>query len=156
MAKLETVLKEEIRRLARKEVPATVGRTVDTVSAQKREISALKRQVENLEKRLNRQVKAVAKGVPAATVAAVAGPESEGQAGRFSPKGLRTHRKKLGLSAADYGRLAGLSGLTIYNYENGKSRPRRASMAALMAVRQMGKREATRRLAELDGGQGQE
>ena len=57
--------------------------------------------------------------------------------------------QQLGLSAADYGRLVGVSALTIYNWESGKSRPRRAQFAAIVAVRGIGKREAADRLASL-------
>ena len=36
--------------------------------------------------------------------------------------------------------------LTIYNWEKGKTRPRKEQIAALVAVRGIGKREALRRL----------
>ena len=36
--------------------------------------------------------------------------------------------------------------LTIYNWELGKSRPRKEQLAALVAVRGIGKREALKRL----------
>jgi len=59
--------------------------------------------------------------------------------------------RRLGLSAADYARLVGVSSLTIYNWEHGKSRPRKEQLAALVAVRGIGKREALRRLELLKG-----
>ena len=40
-------------------------------------------------------------------------------------------------------------GLTIYNWEQEKARPRKAQLAALVAVRGIGKREALLKLAEL-------
>ena len=60
----------------------------------------------------------------------------------------RTQRRRLGLSAEDYGKLVGVSGLTIYNWEHGKTRPRPAQFAAFAALRNIGKREAQKRLAE--------
>jgi DNA-binding transcriptional regulator YiaG len=42
--------------------------------------------------------------------------------------------------------LVGVSGLTIYNWEHGKSRPGKENFAALVAVREMGKREALAKL----------
>jgi DNA-binding transcriptional regulator YiaG len=69
---------------------------------------------------------------------------------RFSARSVRAQRRRLGLSAADYGRLVGVSALTIYNWESGKSRPRQAPFAAVVAVRGIGKREAAERLASLD------
>ena len=65
---------------------------------------------------------------------------------RFSARSVKAQRKRLGLSAADYAKLVGVSPLTIYNWENGKSRPRKEQLAALVAVRGIGKREALRRL----------
>ena len=68
---------------------------------------------------------------------------------RFSARSVKAQRSRLGLSAADYGKLVGVSGLTIYNWEHDKSRPRQAQLAALVAVRGIGKREALLKLAEL-------
>jgi DNA-binding transcriptional regulator YiaG len=65
---------------------------------------------------------------------------------RFSPVWVSRQRQKLGLSAADFGRLVGVSGLSIYNWEKGKVRPRRKQVEALASLRGVGKREARRRL----------
>jgi hypothetical protein len=45
--------------------------------------------------------------------------------------------------------LVGVSGLTIYSWEHGKSRPRKAQLAGLVAARGIGKREAMTKLAVL-------
>ncbi len=66
---------------------------------------------------------------------------------RYSARSVRAQRKRLKLSAADYGKLVGVSGLTIYNWEHGKVRPRKAQLAGLVAVRGIGKRET---MAKLD------
>ena len=68
---------------------------------------------------------------------------------RFSARSVRSQRNRLKLSAEDYGSLVGVSGQTIYHWEQGKSRPRRSQIAALAAVRGIGKREALRRLEML-------
>jgi DNA-binding transcriptional regulator YiaG len=65
---------------------------------------------------------------------------------RFSPGWVAAHRARLGLSAADYGRLVGVTGLTIYNWEKGRGRPRAKQLTALAEVRGMGVREARQRL----------
>jgi DNA-binding transcriptional regulator YiaG len=54
---------------------------------------------------------------------------------RFSAKSVRSQRRRLGLSAEDYGKLVGVSPLTIHHWEQGKARPRKAQLAALVAVR---------------------
>ena len=82
------------------------------------------------------EVDSEAQDVPAADV--------EGK--RFSRRGLKTHRQKVVLSASDYGKLVGVTGQTVYNWENGKSKPRDEQFAALVGVRAFGKREAWKRL----------
>ena len=66
---------------------------------------------------------------------------------RFSPAWVIRQREKLGLSAADFGRLVGVSGLSIYNWEKGRVRPRAKQLEALASVRGMGVREARQQLA---------
>jgi DNA-binding transcriptional regulator YiaG len=53
------------------------------------------------------------------------------------------------LSAADFSKLLGVSALSIYKWESGKTRPRQAQLAKIAAVRPMGKREAFAKLAEV-------
>ncbi len=69
---------------------------------------------------------------------------------RFSPRWLASHREKLELSAADYGALVGVTAQTIYKWEKGGARPRARQLDALAAVRSLGKREAWRRLSEME------
>ena len=53
---------------------------------------------------------------------------------RFRPDALHHHRVKLGLSAKDYGKLIGVSGLTIHHWEAGKVKPRRKWLPNIAAV----------------------
>lgn len=85
---------------------------------------------------------------PAATARTGAESDSGSKRSRFSAKGLKTHREQLGLSADSYGKLVGVSGLSIYNWEQEKARPRESSIAALASIRGLGKREAASRLGE--------
>jgi DNA-binding transcriptional regulator YiaG len=141
---LATALREEIRRLARKELREQVGATVKAAAQHRRDLAELKRQVRRLERSvafLERQERRrLGQKPPAETAEGV----------RFSAKGVRAHRQRLGLSAKNYGRLVGVSGLTVYHWEAGRSRPRAQQLAALVAVRGLGKREAMKRLALLD------
>ena len=43
----------------------------------------------------------------------------------------------------------GVSGLTVYNWEAGTARPRASHLAAIAALRSMGKKEAAARLRDL-------
>lgn len=67
----------------------------------------------------------------------------------FSPSRLATQRKRLGLSAQELGTLIGVSGQSVYKWEQGKTKPRAAQLLALRGIRSIGKREAAEKLAEL-------
>lgn len=140
MPNIATVLKEEILRLARKELRKELETLKKASSQYRSEIAALKRRALSLEKEVARLEKQGGKPKPT--------PSSEAQEKiRFSPKGLATHRARLDLSAQEAGLLIGVSAQTIYNWEAGKSRPRQGQLAAIAALRGMGKRVARARLA---------
>ena len=144
MPTLASVLKTEISRLAKKEVRAETASLKKGSAQHRRDIAQLKRQMATLERKVALLEKnAWTKPVPAA--------EAEVEAGnvRYSAKGLATHRSKLGLSAKDYGKLIGVSPLTIYNWEKEETRPRDEQLAKIVAVRGMGKREALKRLEQM-------
>jgi DNA-binding transcriptional regulator YiaG len=139
MASLGAVLKEEITRLSRKEVRKQVEPIRKASATHRREIAALKRQLAQLQ----RQMKTLSRGgskVEAAT--------AEAKPTRFVAKGLRALRNRLGVSQIDFGKLAGVSGQSIYNWEGGKSVPRKAQLATLATLRTLGKREAQERLQQ--------
>ena len=71
---------------------------------------------------------------------------------RFRASGMASNRKRLGLSAADFGLLVGASGQSIYAWEQVKARPRGKNLAAIAALRGVGKREVVERLAALKSG----
>ena len=143
MPNLATVLKEEIARLARKEVRQQIAGTKRLVTQQKRDIAALKRKISDLEKKLAWLKRG------SNNVAATAPSEESVNPLRFSPKSVRAHRHRLGISAEQYAKLLGVSMQTVYHWEQGKSRPRRAQLATLANLRKMGKREALRQLETL-------
>ena len=66
--------------------------------------------------------------------------------GGFSPESVYEERKRLELSAADYGKLVGVSALTIYNWEKGKTKPQQRQLEALLKVKGIGKRAAWKQL----------
>ena len=143
MENLIHALRNEITRLAKKEAKGQITPLKAASAKYRRDIAELKRVTSDLEKRLahlEQQERKRATKPP---------PQELAQGTRFFPKGLKSHRARLGLSAEDYGLLAGVSGKMIYKYESGKTKPRRAQVAKLVAVRDLGKREARRRLALL-------
>jgi DNA-binding transcriptional regulator YiaG len=145
MPNIASVLKEEICRLAKKEVKAQVGKTQKASAQYRRDIANLKRQLGQQEREIKLLKKRAQDGQPQAK-------EEQSESIRFSARSVKAQRSRLGLSAADYGKLIGVSGLTIYNWEHSTSHPRKAQLAALVAVRNIGKREAMMKLAELTVG----
>lgn len=143
MSNIASLLKTEISRLARKEVRAETEGLKKSVTTYRAEIAALKRRTQALELELRRLSKAHAKAVPIETQA------QPSQKLRFTAKGLASQRRRLGLSASDVGLLVGASGQSIYNWEAGKAHPRAKHLAAIAALRTMGKKEASARLASL-------
>jgi DNA-binding transcriptional regulator YiaG len=144
MPNVAGVLREEICRLAKKEIKAQVGKTQKAAAQYRRDIAQLKRQLSQQEKEI-RLLKKRTQEQPGEPQ----GDENEMEGVRFSARSVKAQRQRLGLSAADYGKLVGVSGLTIYNWEHEKARPRKTQLAALVAARGMGKREAVAKLAEV-------
>jgi DNA-binding transcriptional regulator YiaG len=140
MANLGAMLKEEITRLSRKEARKQVEPVRKAAASHRSDIAALKRQIALLQ----RQLKSVGRvGARAET------PSTEATPTRFVAKGLPSLRSRLGLSQGDFGKLAGVSTQSIYNWEHGKSVPRKAQLAVLAGLRGLGKREAQERLQQL-------
>ncbi len=140
MANIASALKDEIARIARKEIRAETARLQKASAQHRSDIAALKRRLSALEKEAVRLDKQVVKRTAAPTAA------EDASRVRFSAKGFATLRQKLGLSAAQMGTLVGVSAQTIYNWEAEKSSPRQSQMPAIVAVRGIGKREAMERL----------
>lgn len=143
MPNIASVLKSEIVRLARKEVRSEVGGAKKAMTAYRSEMTALKKRVQGLEV----QLRTVAKTARTAKGRADAEPSSQPQ--RFSAKGFASQRLRLGLSAVECGLLIGASGQSVYNWENGKARPRASHMLAIGALRKLGRKAAATKLAEL-------
>lgn len=136
MANLASVLKEEIRRLARREINSETQVLRRNSAQHRRDIASLKRQVSDLQRKVALLEKRTwTKSAPAAKA------ESSGNK-RFSAKGLASQRKRLNLSAADYAKLVGVSAPTLYSWEQGRSRPRAEQLDKLASVRGISKKEA--------------
>ena len=136
MANIATVLKEEISRLSRKEIKRETTVLRKASAQYRRDIAQLKRELRAAGKRvallesLQRQQ----------TQQRIQTAKPEGK--RFSRRSVRTHRHRLGLSAADYGKLIGVTGKTVYTWEQGNARPRGGAFGRWAAIRSLGKRAA--------------
>ena len=146
MPQFAAALQAEIRRLARKEVKALTSVTKKAAAQHRRDIAALKRHAHMQERKI-----ALLEALERKRSALLPAPATVADGKRFSARWLKAHRARLKLSAEDYGKLAGISSLSVYSLERGKTKPRKATLAALVAVRGMGRREALRRLEMRNG-----
>jgi len=146
MPNIGTLLRQEITRLSRKEARGEVESTRKASAQFRKDIAELKRRLTALE----RQMAMLERRTPDPRAAP---PDAaQGRPLRYSAKGLHSQRERLGFSAADYGRLLGVSAQSIYNWEQGQGIPRGELLARLAGLRDIGKREARARLHKLNGG----
>ena len=155
MTNIASALKAEIARVARKEIRAEIEGLKKASAQQRTVIAQLRRELAMLQKALKEgqrlaaaQARAATRAAPVSIAAAV-DIEDDGTPRRFSAKRLAAHRTKLGLSAADYGKLVAISGATIYNWEQGKTRPSPEQVQALGLVKLMSPTAVKARVAEL-------
>jgi DNA-binding transcriptional regulator YiaG len=142
MPDIATALKQEIARLARKELRKETESLHKAVAAYRHQIAEMKRRLDALE----RQQKKVVNAIPAKPQEEAASSDANL---RFRAGGFAQHRKRLGLSAKDMGLLLNASPLSVYKWESGQARPRAGHLQAIASVRKLGKREAQRRLEAL-------
>ena len=135
MANLASALKDEVVRLAKKEIRIETQSLKKSSAQYRSDIAALKRQVGQLQKQVARLEKSISRQ-----------PQTEPETQiahkvRFTANGFITLRKKLGLSAAEAARLIGVTAQSIYSWEAGRSSPRAQQLANIAALRGMGKKE---------------
>jgi DNA-binding transcriptional regulator YiaG len=140
MPNILSYLNVHIRKLARREVKGLIADAKKRGTEHRRSIATLKREIAILK----REVGGLKKNGYKTPKAPMPVPEKA----RLRIDGLKTHRAKLGFSAKDYGKLLGVSALTVYNWEAKKSKPRRSQLPAIISVRGLGKRDALLKLSE--------
>lgn len=142
MPNIATAFKDEISRVCRKEMRKQLEPLRKASTAYRKEIAALKRKLQESERRFGALAK---RGVKTKTESAEALPEKQT---RFVAKGLKSLRTRLGLSAAELASLLGVTGQSVYNWEQKKSTPRAAQLSQLAQLRSLGKKAVR---AQLEG-----
>lgn len=125
---LETALTKAIRSVVNEEVKA--------------QLTPLKQEIARLE----RAIKASGRPVPGG---AKAGPKTGTRTAaseKLGQKAIKAIRKKLGLSQADFAKLTGVTPVAVYFWESGRTKPRGASVDALVEVRAMSPAAARKRV----------
>lgn len=136
MPNIANILKAEISRIARKEVRGEIQSLKKAVTTYRTEIASLKRRAKDLEDQVRQLNKAgpKAKWVPE--------PETITQVARFSAKALAAQRRRLKLSADRLGLLIGVSGQSVYNWEQGAAAPHVKYLPAIAALKTLSVRQA--------------
>lgn len=138
MSNIASALKEEISRVARKEVRREIAALKRASATYRTEIATLKRRAIEIERQFRRFSKRVGPSISDAAI-----DDLVPQGTRFSAKSMASQRRRLGLSAAECGLLIGASAQSIYNWEEGKAHPRAQHLPAIFALRTLRRRQAS-------------
>jgi DNA-binding transcriptional regulator YiaG len=142
MGKIESMIKSEIQRLARREIRSTFRPLKREVRTMRLKLSGLMKGFGTLNRITKEQVQRASEQFKLES-----SPE-EIKIARFSPARIRALRVKKGLSQKELGMLIGVSMGTVVLWEKGKISPKAERKGALIALRKLKKREIKRILAE--------
>ena len=144
MATFAKVWQEEVRRLARKEIKLSVTKAQKDVATLRRSVAELRRRIEKLDRDKKRIERRTLKLGGASTAKA----PDEAEGARISSGTIRRLRARLGLTQAELAALLDVSPQSVYQWESreGRLRLRSETRKAGIDVRQIGVREARRRL----------
>ncbi len=145
MPDIKSLMNDEIRRLAKKEMKQVVEPMREQLAAMRKSLVEQAARIHALEKGLNAR--------PAATAVAVteddeiiSRPQPAGYSSRITPNKIRRIRKKLGLSQPQFAKLLGVTFFSISHWEIGKTTPRAKSIRGIYELLSMGKRDVYKRL----------
>ena len=143
MGKIESVMREEIARLAKKEIRASVVPL-------KKEVTKLRLRVSQLEKRLNVLDREASRVIQAENkkLGKLSAGEDEVKSARINGKWVQTLRQKLNVSQNELAQLLGISVSGVRTWEYDISKPRGKNREALVALRKLGRRDVKRMLDE--------
>jgi DNA-binding transcriptional regulator YiaG len=149
MPNVEKALKAEITRISRKEIKTAIGGLGKSNINLKKIVADLKKRVASLEEENKRLTAGTRKQK---TEVAEKPPEEAGKA-RLTSKGIRSLRKRLRLTQADFAKLIGATphSVCLWEKKEGPLRLRDKTRAALLSIRGLGAREAKRKLGEAVG-----
>jgi DNA-binding transcriptional regulator YiaG len=143
MGKIESTVKSEIQRLAKREVKSAFLPLRREVRSLRLKFSGLSRNLKALNQLAKEQI------IPLASEKSKlqASPE-EIKTARLTPERIRNLRRKLGISQKGLATLAGVSVGAVVMWEKGKFRPKGEKKGLLIALRKLGKRQVKKMLAE--------
>lgn len=145
MPNIAKVLREEVQRLAKRQIKAELSPVRRDNVRLKKSVADLRRQIAALDRTSRELVKRVTP-----VVAIKETEEATENAAKLRPTsaGLKKLRARLGLTQAQFGRLLGVSAQAVVQWASreGRIRMRKTTLSALARIQNIGKREARRRL----------
>jgi DNA-binding XRE family transcriptional regulator len=148
MPNVASVLKEEIRRLARKEARMLTKPLKKALAAERKQMAALRKQFASLSQESRRAVRSASKSIAPADPGAIAAPSN------WRKDTVRTTRKMLGVTQGQFAKLVGVSPISISFWETGRSTPRVKTQVRVMELRKLSKAEVLGRLGGAAAGRG--
>lgn len=148
MTTFSNAFRNEVVRMARKELKPELQDMRKLISSHRSEIAALKREVKALTSQLKatqRQVKAA--DVPKAKAVTENVTPKKSKQIQFDAQALMDKRATLGITQKQMAQLLGASSLSVYKWETGHVHPRAVQLERIAEVLKLGKRKA---LALLD------
>lgn len=144
MPNIAQLLKDEISRVARKEVRTACI----PLQKQLRDLRRSNRQQREAIEKLNKRIAQLQMLSASPTEKILDAPSiSDAKQIRLSADSIKKHRRRLGLSQGQLGQLLNVSTNTIVRWEQGKSKPRETYRAGIAQLRTMGVREVKKLLA---------
>lgn len=147
MTNFAQTFKQEIARIARREVREDIAGLRKASSSHRAEIASLKRSVKDLQAQLRAAEKNGARSKLVQVRVGVS--RRPGRKAAFNAERLKAKRQALGLSQAQMAILLGVSSLSLWKWESGQVTPRSSRLARYFAVMALGKRDALRQLAAM-------
>jgi DNA-binding transcriptional regulator YiaG len=142
VAKIESAIKETIRRGSRRQVREATGPLRRELRRLRRVVATVRRDLAAL-RDIATQWQRTAGSTPWRPEVS----ETELRAARLSPRLIVKLRARLGLSQTALARLAGVSTAAVAQWERGRSAPSAQNRRAVVALRKLGRRDVKRLLA---------
>lgn len=144
MPDVAIVLKEEISRIARKEIRARVDPLKKQVVDLRRRLRAAEATILQLQKTTNKTANTVSR-----QSGAIVPDVEETRQIRISPNSVKKLRTRLRLTQAQMAQLVDVSTNTVVRWEQGTSSPRGGSRAVIASMRSMGIKQVKKQLEKM-------
>ena len=147
MVKMESLIKLEIVRLAKREIRKISVPLKRDVLSLKKVVSQVRGSVQALERFASAQKKELVK-----RETRLEGSPEEVKISRFSPRLFRSLRKHLGITQKELSILCGVTVGAVQSWESGKFRPKDEKRRILVALRKLGRGNVKKLLQERRAG----